>query len=416
MILIAALLVTSMIAVLVLFFAINRSDNNKKSGTVNTTSSSISPNKQDTFSSIVEDAKTVFDSETVIKAKLYLDMDKIKGTLFSAEQDIKENNKVSIETFIKQSEEHIKDLIDTVDSLSTLLSLCFIADVLTKKIDQATADAELSHEQQRQAETLRVKLSELCSSNDRYTELHDFLEQALHNRVEKVLAFINRCMQDVNNKVEQVYRDNSAMINVSNYTDTSTFDINDIIDKIVSDLCAAIRSHNNINTTEATDWLETWSHNPKYILEFCKSITTKIYGEKTKVELLIKKSEMLNHKYDEADIGSEESEALKKEILATLQQSQDDLDELKKLNAIGIEMNERVYAYTRKWIDADEDLDLDLMEMVNELYDINQFIIKYVPETKDRIAAAIDNIRFMDHMDRQLQAHTEQVTSALTKL
>ena len=122
-----------MIAVLVLFFAINRSDNNKKSGTVNTTSSSISPNKQDTFSSIVEDAKTVFDSETVIKAKLYLDMDKIKGTLFSAEQDIKENNKVSIETFIKQSEEHIKDLIDTVDSLSTLLSLCFIADVLTKK-------------------------------------------------------------------------------------------------------------------------------------------------------------------------------------------------------------------------------------------------------------------------------------------
>ncbi len=133
MILIAALLVTSMIAVLVLFFAINRSDNNKKSGTVNTTSSSISPNKQDTFSSIVEDAKTVFDSETVIKAKLYLDMDKIKGTLFSAEQDIKENNKVSIETFIKQSEEHIKDPIDTVDSLSTLLSLCFIADVLTKK-------------------------------------------------------------------------------------------------------------------------------------------------------------------------------------------------------------------------------------------------------------------------------------------
>ena len=193
------------------------------------------------------------------------------------------------------------------------------------------------------------------------------------------------------------------MVNVEKYITEPNFNIDNIIDKVVSDLCISINNKTNVSKDNKNNWLEIWTHDPSYILDFCKTITRRIYDGRVVIELLIKKSELLNNKYYLADANSTDSAELKIEILTTLQKSLAVLDNLKKINAIGLEMNERVYDFTNYWW-SDDDSDLELMDMVNELYDINQLVIKYVPETKNKILSKMDEIKFMDSIDRYLHS------------
>ena len=68
-------------------------------------------------------------------------------------------------------------------------------------------------------------------------------------------------------------------------------------------------------------------------------------------------------------------------------------------------MNEKVYDFVNGWW-PEEDNDstnLELMDIVNELYDINKYIVKYIPQTKRRINSRIENIKLMSSLDNSFK-------------
>ena len=401
-------ILTAILFVYILFVIINHNKNNdsitpKQYSINNATSDAIQFNEDqsdDRLAALTKKAKELTDHLMEIKTRVYVLVTQAKDILFSESEN---KNKVSLEIFLKECDTQLPLLESLSNTYTDLIWQFTLIEDLKEKVNQYINSNNLSKEQINQAKALILELSNLCIDKAKYIERQDFFFRFYQERNNKFIRNIDFGISDINNNIDQIYKNNDKMVNVEKYITEPNFNIDNIIDKVVSDLCISINNKTNVSKDNKNNWLEIWTHDPSYILDFCKTITRRIYDGRVVIELLIKKSELLNNKYYLADANSTDSAELKIEILTTLQKSLAVLDNLKKINAIGLEMNERVYDFTNYWW-SDDDSDLELMDMVNELYDINQLVIKYVPETKNKILSKMDEIKFMDSIDRYLHS------------
>ena len=356
----------------------------------------LSLSEEKDLTSTIEEAQSNIDEAEYIKENLH-NLQKQNEELIVTDDNIK-----STEDLFKRWDMQLQTFLTIYEFSVNLAGTCLMAGNFTNYINDAIVDKKLSKVQQNKVTRVLSELSDLYNSKEKYSKITDIAFDSYTSSVDNYVEYIDNYINTVDTQCEPIYKNNKNMLNVSTYTTEHNFEITNIINRIIKDLCVKIDLNYEENDN---DCFETWSKNPAYILDFCKTITTRVYMAKTTIELLIKKSDLLNDKYINLDINQPESIEAKSNILISLNKALTDLDNLKKLNEIGLEMNEKVYDFVNGWW-PEEDNDstnLELMDIVNELYDINKYIVKYIPQTKGRINSRIENIKLMSSLDNSFK-------------
>ncbi len=318
----------------------------------------------------------------------------------------------AVNKYFKYTHDSIDIKIKQDGACTMMLLACHLAQMIISDIDIMLSNNSLPHYKLTKINKLRDILSSHSDATKQkhLEQFHQLLNETIHQQCTIAITgtdnIITQCRNYVyKDIIENINNKNIAkhgpLPDISNYISTNDKNwINNIIDDLTAFIKTNRKDKDNVST-EDEEWLDIWASGQSYVFDFCQIVIAKIYLSKLEIELLLERVDLLiDHcSYSESDEdGDSKCKTIVNDALKTIDKINSTIDELTQFNDLGMELNEKVYQLSRHTIgyidddDDDDDLDLKLMDAVNEFYDLNQFVIKFIPNTKDRILAQQDNI------------------------